>query len=66
MTEWTQLERFLHTDPRDVGCEEALALLHAYAELGAEASARYPDIAAHLRACGPCDTDFEGLLAAIS
>jgi hypothetical protein len=66
MTEWPQLERFLRTDPRDVGCEEALALLHVYAELADEASTRYPGIAAHLHACGPCGTDFEGLLAAIS
>ena len=27
---------------------------------------RYPGIAAHLRACGPCGEDFEGLLAAIA
>jgi hypothetical protein len=66
MTDWPQLERFLRTDPRDVGCHEALALLHVYAELGDEASVRYPGFAAHLRACGPCGTDFEGLLAAIS
>ena len=26
---------------------------------------RYPGIAAHLRACGPCGEDFEGLLAAV-
>ena len=25
----------------------------------------YPGIAAHLRACGPCGEDFEGLLAAV-
>ena len=66
MTDWPRLERFLRTDPRDVGCEDALAVLHVYVELGAEASARYPGVAAHLRACGPCGTDFEGLVAAIS
>ena len=26
---------------------------------------RYPGIAAHLRACGPCGQDFDGLLAAL-
>lgn len=39
-----------------------------YAELtGADASAaeRYPGIAAHLQACGPCGEDFDGLLAAM-
>lgn len=31
------LERFLHTDPRDVGCEQAVELLHLYVELVAAA-----------------------------
>ena len=63
------LERFLQTDPRDVGCAEAMEMLHVYAELvavGAPAGERYPGVAAHLRACGPCGEDFDGLLAAIS
>jgi hypothetical protein len=62
------LEHFLRTDPRDVGCAQAMELLHIYAELaaaGAPMEERYPDVAAHLRACGPCDEDFEGLLAAL-
>ena len=43
-------------------------LLHVYAELVAAdvaAAERYPRIAAHLRACGPCGEDFDGLLAAV-
>jgi hypothetical protein len=63
------LDRFLHTDPRDVGCEQAMELLHVYAELvaaDAGAASLYPGIAAHLRACGPCTEDLEGLLAAIA
>jgi hypothetical protein len=62
------LNLFLRTDPRDVGCEQAMDMLHIYAELvaaGAPAEQRYPGMAAHLRACGPCGEDFEGLLAAI-
>jgi hypothetical protein len=62
------LDRFLRTDPRDVGCAEAMDLMHVYVELvAADASAarRYPGIAAHLAACGPCAGDFDGLLAAI-
>ena len=62
------LERFLRTDPRDVGCDQAMEMLHVYAELvaaGESAQQRYPGIAAHLQACGPCGEDFEGLLAAI-
>jgi hypothetical protein len=68
MTGWPQLDRFLRTDPRDVGCAEAMDLLHVYAELvaaGAPAEERYPGFVAHLRACGPCGADFEGLLAAL-
>ena len=45
-----------------------MELLHVYAELaaaGASAARRYPGIAAHLAACGPCGDDFDGLLAAI-
>lgn len=65
-----ELDRFLQTDPRDVGCEEALRLLHVYVELVLndatrdEAARRYPGVAAHLLACGPCAEDFEGLLLA--
>jgi hypothetical protein len=68
MNGWPALDRFLRTDPRDVGCEQAMEMLHVYAELmaaGENAEERYPGIAAHLRACGPCGEDFEGLLAAI-
>jgi hypothetical protein len=68
MNGWSALDRFLRTDPRDVGCEQAMEMLHVYAELmaaGENAEERYPGIAAHLHACGPCGEDFEGLLAAI-
>ncbi len=69
MNGWSALERFLRTDPRDAGCDQAMGLLHVYAELAAAdragAERRYPDVAAHLRACGPCAEDLEGLLAAI-
>ena len=68
MTGWPGLDRFLQTDPRDVGCAQAMATLHVYAELvaaGEPAGQRYPGIAAHLHACGPCGEDFDGLLAAL-
>lgn len=69
MNGWSALERFLQTDPRDAGCAQAMELLHVYAELAvtdrAEAERWYPAVAAHLRACGPCAEDFEGLLAAV-
>ena len=69
MTGWDNLDRFLSTDPRDVGCDEAMAILHVYVDLlasGADAAARYPGVATHLAACGPCSEDFHGLLAAVT
>ena len=68
MTGYPELDHFLRTDPRDVGCTQAMKMLHVYAELvaaGEPAEQRYPGIAAHLHACRPCGEDFEGLLAAI-
>jgi hypothetical protein len=68
MTGYSALDRFLQTDPRDVGCAQAMEVLHVYAELvaaGEPAAQRYPGIAAHLHACGPCGEDFTGLLAAL-
>ena len=68
MNGYSALDRFLRTDPRDVGCAPAREILHVYAELvaaGEPTGQRYPGIAAHLQACGPCGEDFEGLLAAL-
>jgi hypothetical protein len=65
-----RLALFLRTDPRDVGCDEAMEVLHVYAELVAHdpevAVERLPGVAAHLAACGPCQQDLTGLLAAVS
>jgi len=36
-----------------------------FSEKPMETEQRYPGLAAHLRACGPCGEDFQGLLAAI-
>ncbi len=71
MTGWRVLDEFLRTDPRDVGCERAMEVLDVYVDVvragGAEAAERrFPGVAVHLRACGPCGEDFDGLLTAIS
>jgi hypothetical protein len=69
MSDLDKLERFLRTDPRDVGCDEAMAVLHIYVDLVAarqDAAGRYPGVAAHLEACGPCNEDFAGLLIAVT
>jgi hypothetical protein len=69
MSDLGALERFLRTDPRDVGCEEAMAVLHVYVDLvaaGGTAAGRYLGVAVHLQACGPCGEDFAGLLAAVA
>lgn len=66
---WDALERFLATDPRDVGCDGVREVMHVYAELlaaGTDAAARYPGVAAHLASCGPCTDDVDGLLAALT
>jgi hypothetical protein len=69
MTDRTALERFLDTDPADVGCDQAARVLNVYVDLlaaGADPADRYPGVAAHLAACGPCGEDFRGLLAAVT
>jgi hypothetical protein len=60
------VDRFLRTDPRDVGCERAMELLHVYVDLvAADRCGRTPrQVAVHLAACGPCSKPFAGLLAA--
>ena len=35
MTGRPELDSFLRTDPRDVGCAQAMEMLHIYAELAA-------------------------------
>jgi len=68
MTNWPALNQFLSTDPKDVGCGEAMAVLHIYAEItanGEDPDVLYPGVTAHLRACGPCEEDLQGLLEAI-
>jgi hypothetical protein len=71
MNGWTSLDRFLRTDPRDVGCEQAMEVLDIYVDVfsadgAGAAERRFPGVAAHLRACGPCGEDFDGLLAAVT
>ena len=69
MSDLERLDRFLRTDPRDVGCDEAMAVLHIYVDLlvtGGDAAQRYPGVAAHLLACGQCAEDFAGLLTAVT
>ena len=56
-------------DNKQEFADRAMDLLHIYAELvaaGEPAEQRYPGLAVHLSACGPCGEDFEGLLAAVS
>jgi hypothetical protein len=70
MSGWSRVDDFLRTDPRDVGCGEVMEILHVYADLTvtdpAGAAERHPGVAVHLRGCGPCATDFEGLLQAVN
>jgi hypothetical protein len=69
MAGWREtLDRFLAADPRDVGCDEVMAVLHLYAELqaaGVDPAEQYPGVAAHLAGCEACAEDARGLLAAV-
>jgi hypothetical protein len=65
---WRSLERLLAADPRDVGCDGAIAVLHVYVELLAariDAAEQFPGVATHLAACASCAEDTRGLLAAV-
>jgi hypothetical protein len=62
------LNAFLNTDPKDVGCARAMEVLHAYADMAAAGQAAhesFPEVAAHLRACGPCAEDLDALVDAV-
>jgi len=46
-----------------------MAVLSIYVDLvaaGEDAGGRYPEVAAHLLACGPCGEDFAGLLLMVT
>ena len=48
MNGWSELDRFLRADRRDVGCGEAMRLLHVYLDLvarGDDATQRFAGIA---------------------
>jgi hypothetical protein len=52
MSSWAALERFLRTDPADVGCEQAMEILHVYVDMAAadtDAADRYPGTGAIAR-----------------
>lgn len=62
------LGRFLHTDPDDAGCDQTFALMDVYLQREldhADAAERYPQIAKHLAACGPCAEDYRGIRALV-
>jgi hypothetical protein len=63
------LEQFLSTDPLDAACAETMRMLPIYVDealAGDVPEHRHPGVAAHLRACLPCDEDRRGLLAALT
>ena len=47
MNGWSALDRFLRTDPRDVGCAEAMQVLHVYAESAAAVLRRAAAVPGH-------------------
>lgn len=68
MSGWDALDALLTVDPRDVGCDAAMAAMAVYAEVvlaGGDPETTHPGVTAHLASCGPCAVDLAGLLAAI-
>ncbi len=62
------LDRFLTTDELDAGCDRTRELLDVYLEhalAGRDPESELPAIAAHLRNCGPCIEDYDGLMAVV-
>lgn len=69
MNDRRRLDDLLGPDPRDVGCDGTLDMLDVYLELalaGGAPEERYPGVAAHLRDCGTCADDLEGLRLAVA
>jgi hypothetical protein len=65
MTGRSNLEQFLHTDPRDAGCGHTFDVLDRVAELeraGGDIAYGFPGVAIHLALCGPCAEDLRGLM----
>ena len=63
------LERLLGPNEAEVSCETCFARLDEYVELersGADAEARIPGFAAHLRGCPACRSEHEGLHALLA
>jgi hypothetical protein len=58
---------FVRTDPRDVGCAQAMEMLPSTPTWWPRAPRRRGNTpaSAHLRPCGPCGEEIEGLLAAV-
>jgi hypothetical protein len=58
----------LGTGGGDAGCEAAFEALDRYVEAllrGDDVAATFADVTTHLRNCGACDEDTEGLLAVL-
>ena len=63
------LERLLGPNEAEVSCETCFARLDEYVELersGADAEARIPGFAAHLRGCPACNEEHESLHALLA
>ena len=61
MSTWAALERFLRTDPADVGCEQAMEILHVYVDLVAAEPGRGSPLLGRDRAPGRVRPVLRGL-----
>ena len=67
MNHASSMHDLLATDPADIGCDRTFELLDVYVEVefaGQDPQVRFPGLTAHLRGCGACRGEYQGLLAA--
>ncbi len=65
MTDKLTLNDLLRAEPGDPGCDAAIPVVDEYVELeceGLDPASRFPEMAAHLRACPACRADHDSLL----
>ena len=65
MTDKPTLVDLLRAESGDPGCDAALLVVDEYVELecdGLDPASRFPEMAAHLRACPACRGDHDSLL----
>ena len=67
MNDLERLDDLLRAEDGDAGCDAGVPILDEYVDIelaGGDPSVRFPGTAIHLRVCGGCRADHDGLLEA--